>query len=127
MSPRYIGLDPTQIVWANLRIKWWERVIRYTVTVAFVIALIVFWAIPTAVVGVISNVDFLTNKVFFLTWLKEVPGWIMGVISGLLPVVAMSILMALVPIIMRRELSACKLFDILPANNCFSSHGQVGW
>lgn len=104
MSPRYIGLDPTQIVWSNLRIKWWERVIRYTATVAFVIALIVFWAIPTAVVGVISNVKFLTQKVFFLEFLNKLPGWIMGVVSGLLPVVAMSVLMALVPIIMRREL-----------------------
>ena len=116
MSPRYIGLDPTQIVWSNLRIKWWERVIRYTATVAFVIALIVFWAIPTAVVGVISNVKWLTQKVFFLRFLNELPGWIMGVVTGLLPVVAMSILMALVPIIMRRELRpaiSLSLFFIL--------------
>ena len=116
MSPRYIGLDPTQIVWSNLRIKWWERVIRYTATVSFVIALIVFWAIPTAVVGVISNVKFLTQKVFFLEFLNKLPGWIMGVVSGLLPVVAMSVLMALVPIIMRRELRpaiSLSLFFIL--------------
>lgn len=110
MSPRYIGLDPTQIVWSNLRIKWWERMIRYTATVAFVIALIVFWAIPTAVVGVISNVKWLTKKVFFLRFLNQLPGWIMGVVTGLLPVVAMSILMALVPIIMRREFTACDPF-----------------
>lgn len=124
MSPRYIGLDPTQIVWSNLRIKWWERMIRYTATVAFVIALIVFWAIPTAVVGVISNVKWLTKKVFFLRFLNQLPGWIMGVVTGLLPVVAMSILMALVPIIMRRELrTAIPFFFLLTVD---LSDGQVG-
>ncbi|KAJ5159840.1 uncharacterized protein N7482_006844 [Penicillium canariense] len=101
MSPRYIGLDPTQLIWANLRIKWWERVIRYSATLGFIVAMIVFWAIPTAFVGAISNIDALTNKVHFLKFILDVPSWIRGVITGLLPVVLMSILMALVPIILR--------------------------
>lgn len=105
MAPRYIGLDPTQVIWSNLRILWWERVIRYTATVAFVIALIIFWAIPTAVVGAISNITFLTEHVFFLEWINDIPEWIKGVITGVVPTVAMSVLMSLVPIIMRREFS----------------------
>ena len=101
MSPRYIGLDPTQVVWANLRIKWWERVGRHAATISFIIAMIIFWAIPTAVVGAISNIDSLTDKVHFLKFIDSVPGWIKGVITGLLPTILMSILIALVPIIMR--------------------------
>lgn len=101
MAPRYIGLDPTQVIWSNLRIKWWERIIRYTVTVGFIIALVVFWAIPTAVVGAISNITFLTDHVFFLAFINNLPNWIKGVITGLLPTVAMSILISLVPIVMR--------------------------
>lgn len=101
MSPRYIGLDPTQVIWSNLRIKWWERIIRQSATLAFVVAMIVFWAIPTAAVGAISNIDALTDKVHFLKFILDVPNWIRGVITGLLPVVLMSILIALVPIILR--------------------------
>ncbi|EKV11055.1 DUF221 domain protein [Penicillium digitatum] len=101
MSPRYIGLDPTQVIWSNLRIKWWERLGRYAGTLAFVCAMIVFWAIPTAVVGAISNIDSLTKIVHFLRFINSVPSWIKGVITGLLPTVMMAVLMALVPIILR--------------------------
>ncbi|KAJ5746219.1 hypothetical protein N7520_011401 [Penicillium odoratum] len=101
MSPRYIGLDPTQVLWGNLRIKWWERVIRHGATTAFVIALIIFWAIPVAVVGCISNINFIVAKVPFLGFINDVPSVIRGVITGLLPSVMLAVLMALVPIIMR--------------------------
>lgn len=101
MAPRYIGLEPTQVIWSNLRIKWWERIIRHSATIAFVVALIIFWAIPTAVVGAISNINFLTNKVKFLQFIDDCPDWIKGAITSLLPVILMSILMALLPIILR--------------------------
>ncbi|KAJ5939337.1 hypothetical protein N7466_002471 [Penicillium verhagenii] len=101
MTPRYIGLDPTQIVWSNLRIKWWERVVRHGATTAFVIALIIFWAIPVAVVGCISNINFLVEKLPWLGFINDIPSVIRGVITGLLPSVLMAVLMALVPIIMR--------------------------
>ncbi|KAJ5213199.1 hypothetical protein N7449_000368 [Penicillium cf. viridicatum] len=101
MSPRYIGLDPTQVIWSNLRIKWWERLGRSAATLAFVCAMIIFWAIPTAVVGAISNIDSLTSIVPFLKFIDSVPSWIKGVITGLLPTVMMAVLMALVPIILR--------------------------
>ncbi|KAI2714964.1 hypothetical protein CBS147354_7213 [Penicillium roqueforti] len=101
MSPRYIGLDPTQVIWSNLRIKWWERLGRYAATMSFVCAMIIFWAIPTAVVGAISNIDSLTKIVPFLKFIDSVPSWIKGVITGLLPTVMMAVLLALVPIILR--------------------------
>jgi hypothetical protein len=101
MSPRYIGLDPTQVIWANLRIKWWERLGRHAATITFICVMIIFWAIPTAVVGAISNIDSLTDKVHFLRFIDKVPNWIKGVITGVLPTVLMSVLLALVPIIMR--------------------------
>lgn len=101
MAPRYIGLEPTQVIWSNLRIKWWERIIRHSATIAFVVALIVFWAIPTAVVGAISNINFLTDKVKFLSFIDNCPDWLKGAITSLLPVILMSVLMALLPIILR--------------------------
>ncbi|KAL4872516.1 hypothetical protein BDV12DRAFT_133637 [Aspergillus spectabilis] len=101
MAPRYVGLEPTQIIWSNLRIKWWERIIRYAASIAFVAALVIFWAIPTAFVGSLSNIDSLTDKVTFLKFIDDVPSWIKGAITGLLPTILMAVLMALLPIILR--------------------------
>ncbi|KAJ9136442.1 DUF221 domain-containing protein [Pleurostoma richardsiae] len=100
MSPRYIGIVPQDVVWSSLRISWWQKVVRRYLVLAFIAALIIFWAIPVAVVGVISNVTYL-ESLSFLHWLKKIPDVIMGVVTGLLPSVMLSILMSLVPIIMR--------------------------
>ncbi|KAG9688015.1 DUF221-domain-containing protein, partial [Aureobasidium melanogenum] len=113
MAPRYTGMTPGEIIWSNLRIKWWERVLRFTATVSFVVALIVFWSFPVAAVGFISNLDNLkdydsgnpptTFKEGFtwLNWLLALPQVIFGVVSGLLPTVALAILMSVLPIILR--------------------------
>lgn len=100
MAPRYIGITPKDVVWSSLTISWWQRLVRRYAVLGFISALIIFWAIPVAVVGVISNVTYL-ETLSFLTWLKKIPTIIMGVVTGLLPSVALSILMSLVPVIMR--------------------------
>ncbi|KUI54893.1 Uncharacterized protein RSN1 [Cytospora mali] len=100
MSPRYIGVTPQDVVWSSLTVPWWQRLVRRYAVLAFITALIIFWAIPVAVVGVISNVSYL-ETLSFLTWLKKIPSIIMGVVTGLLPSVALSILMSLVPVVMR--------------------------
>ena len=105
MSPRYIGLDPNQVVWSNLRIQWWERVIRNGATITFVVALVIFWAIPVAAVGAISNINFLIQKVPFLKFIDSIPTVILGVITGLLPSVLLAVLMALLPIVLRCKFS----------------------
>lgn len=101
MSPRYIGITPKDVVWKSLAVPWWQKVVRRYAVLAFITALIIFWAIPVAVVGVISNVSYLEDTFSWLAWLKQIPQVIMGVVTGLLPSVALSILMSLVPVIMR--------------------------
>lgn len=101
MAPRYIGITPNDVVWKSLAIPWWQKVVRRYAVLAFVTALIIFWAIPVAVVGVISNISYLESQFTWLSFLNYVPKVIMGVITGLLPSVALSILMSLVPVIMR--------------------------
>jgi hypothetical protein len=102
MSPRYIGINPNEIVWKSLKFSWWQRVVRRIAVVGFITALIVFWAIPVAFVGLISNITYLESY-SWLHWLTKIPTSLMGVISGLLPSVMLSILMSLVPIVMRRK------------------------
>ena len=103
MSPRFIGIRPEEIIWKNLKIRWWSRVLRTMLTTAFVVALIVFWAIPVAVVGAISNINYLTDKVHFLRFVNHIPQVILGLVTGFLPAVLLAVLMALLPIILRRK------------------------
>ena len=101
MAPRFIGVNPEEVIWKNLRIKWWERIIRNIVTIAFICVLVLFWAIPVAAVGAISNINLLTQKVPFLRFINKAPPVILGVITGLLPSILLAVLMALLPIILR--------------------------
>lgn len=101
MSPRHIGITPSDVVWSSLSISWWQKVVRRYAVVAFITAMIIFWAIPVAVVGVISNISYLQSRFTWLSFLNSVPPVIMGVITALLPSVALSILMSLVPVVMR--------------------------
>ncbi|KAB2581261.1 protein of unknown function DUF221 [Lasiodiplodia theobromae] len=101
MAPRYIGITPTEVIWSNLRIKWWERVMRVLATTAFVTALVVFWSIPVAFVGAISNVQNLTCIIPALSFINDIPSAVKGVVTGLLPVILLAVLMSLLPIILR--------------------------
>ncbi|KAK4936653.1 hypothetical protein LTR10_022505 [Elasticomyces elasticus] len=109
MSPAYIGVRPFEIVWKNLSMTWWEQIIRQFSVDAAVAVLILFWALPCAGVGVISNVHFLAEKVFFLHWIEDLPSPIIGLISGLLPSLALSWIMNIVPFILRNLARAAGL------------------
>ncbi len=118
MSPRFIGVRPQEVVWSSLRMVWWERIIRRFSIQAFIAVMVLFWSIPCAIIGIISNVKFLSSKVSFLGWIEQLPSPILGLISGLLPAVALSFLMSLVPAIMR---SMSELFSVFHFANMISS------
>ena len=108
MSPRFIGVRPEEIIWKNLTINWASRVSRNIVTTAFVIALIIFWAIPVAFVGAVSNIKALASgeegqpaPLPWLSFINEIPPIILGLVQGLLPSILLAVLMALLPIILR--------------------------
>ncbi|KAF2239873.1 DUF221-domain-containing protein [Viridothelium virens] len=103
MSPRFIGVKPKEVIWSNLRIKWWERVVRRLGANFAVTALIIFWSIPVAFVGAISNVQALTGISAFkwLNFLNDIPPVVLGVVNGLLPSILLAVLMALLPMFLR--------------------------
>lgn len=107
MHPRFIGVRPYEVVWSSLRMTWWGRIVRRFLIQGFIFVMILFWAIPCALVGIISNINFLAKKVSFLSWILLLPTPILGLITGLLPALALSLLMAIVPAILRR------MYDLL--------------
>lgn len=98
---RTLAPQPAEVVWGNMRIGYPERIGRFAATTGFVVTMIIFWAIPVAVVGSISNINYLTNKVHFLSFILNCPPVILGLITGLLPSIMLAVLMALLPIILR--------------------------
>ncbi|KAK9462509.1 uncharacterized protein V1516DRAFT_633522 [Lipomyces oligophaga] len=101
MAPRFHGIAPETIIWPNMRILWWERLIRVFGTNAFITVLVIFWAIPVAAVGAISNITYLTDKVHFLRFILNCPKVLYGLITSLLPTILLAVLMMLLPIILR--------------------------
>jgi hypothetical protein len=45
----------------------------------------------------------LTGQFTWLGWINEIPSVILGVVTGLLPVIMLAVLMALVPIVCRSK------------------------
>lgn len=97
MCPRYIGLEPENIVWMNMRMFWWERLVRNFGAIAAITALLIFWSIPVAFVGMISNITYLTNKLPWLNFIYNLPSQLLGILTTLAPTVALALLMMLLP------------------------------
>ncbi|AET40088.1 Phm7p Ecym_5329 [Eremothecium cymbalariae DBVPG len=99
---RLIGYAPEDICWENLDTSKAIRKSKRAIGNAILTAMIIFWAIPVAAVGAISNINFLTEKVHFLRFINNMPSSLMGIITGLLPSIALAILMSLVPIFIKK-------------------------
>jgi len=96
-----LGVVPQEVVWSNLRIKPAEHFARWAVATGVISVMIIFFAIPVAFVGLISNINYLTETISWLRWINSIPPVILGVVTGLLPSVMLAVLMALVPIFCR--------------------------
>ncbi|KAK9236754.1 hypothetical protein V1525DRAFT_362281 [Lipomyces kononenkoae] len=101
MVPRMVEIDPNDIIWTNMRIKWWEALLRSLLTLGATCGLIVGWAFPVAFVGIISQLSYLTSALPFLNFINDMGPAIKGIVSGILPPAALAGLMALLPVILR--------------------------
>ncbi|TID14844.1 hypothetical protein CANINC_004515 [Pichia inconspicua] len=100
-SRKFQGFFPNEIIWKNAGLGFAARKSKRSGAQAFLTLMIIFWAIPVAVVGCISNINYLTEKVHFLRFINNMPDVLMGIITGILPSVLLSILMSLVPPIIK--------------------------
>ncbi|CCD23314.1 Phm7p NDAI_0B02790 [Naumovozyma dairenensis CBS 421] len=106
---KLINSVPEDINWSNMKLSSAERKSKRILANSLMVALIIFWAIPVAVVGCISNINFLTEKVPFLKFINNLPNFLMGLITGILPTLMLAVLMSLLPpfIKMAGTLSGC--------------------
>jgi len=108
MAPRNIGVSPAEVVWENLNAGWFERQIRVVLTTAVFAFMTMFWSIPNALVGTLSQLEYLATYLPFLEIIQHLPDFIVGAITGLLPPLLLSLLLELVPTILKCS-SQCPL------------------
>ncbi|KAF3765196.1 DUF221-domain-containing protein [Cryphonectria parasitica EP155] len=101
IQSRLIGVAPSEVIWTNLAIPQAERLSKKSVANIFIALLIIFWSIPTAIVGTISNVNYLASFEL-LGWIKDLPEPVLGLLTGFLPPFLTSLLASYVPNIMRK-------------------------
>ncbi|KAI9767469.1 MAG: hypothetical protein M1840_005698 [Geoglossum simile] len=101
MTPRHVEVSPDDVIWENMSIRWWERYIRTALVIVVVGGLVIGWAFPVTFTGLVSQISYLTTVFPWLGWIKKLPGWLLGVISGVLPQLMLAILMAVLPMILR--------------------------
>lgn len=106
---KHIGLSPDDVIWSNLALTKSKRRIKKIIASTVLTLTIIFWCIPVAVVGAISNINFITEKLTFLSFINNMPSQLMGIITSLLPTVALAILMSLVPPFVKKmgKVSGC--------------------
>jgi len=135
-SSRQMGVLPEEVIWKNLGMGSKNRMLRHILATIAISALIIFWSIPVAIVGIISNINYLTENVPFLSFIDSIPSVILGVVTGLLPVILLAVLMALVPVICRCKLpihnlrildltSLCSLSQIIWRSHCLRGRGAM--
>lgn len=113
MTPRYIGVSPSEVVWSALNISWKQRVVRRFAVQGFLAVMVIFWSFPAAIVGTISNITYLCQIIPFLKFILELPSFVKGAIEGLLPSAALALLMSLVPIICRSMYPSSVLHELI--------------
>lgn len=109
MAPRLVEIDPTDVIWDNMAIPWWQNYIRTTLVVAVIIGMIILWAIPIAFTSALSQLTTLGEQYTWLHWVLRIPTWFRSFLQGVLPIVLLALLLFLLPLILR---ALCRLQGI---------------
>ncbi|GAA6002377.1 hypothetical protein JCM10207_001089 [Rhodosporidiobolus poonsookiae] len=101
MSTRFLEVGQEDVIWGNLNINPYQANLRYALSWAATLGLIITWSFPVAFVGLVSNVSALCISAPWLAWLCDLPVPINGIIQGSLPPAALAVLFLLLPIVLR--------------------------
>lgn len=82
MAPRFLEVAPHEVVWANMDVTSLGRLIRTCIALVLFVAILLLWGIPTTILGSLSQLASLSYSVGWLSWLRNWPSWILGLISG---------------------------------------------
>ncbi|KAL8838911.1 MAG: hypothetical protein Q9170_001948 [Blastenia crenularia] len=105
MSPRFLEVAPHEIIWPNMDVTSLGRLIRTCIALILFVAILLLWAVPTTILGSLSQLSSLSYSVTWLSWLRKWPSWILGLISGPLVAILLALLIQLVVPALARKLA----------------------
>lgn len=73
MTDRFVEVHPENVIWNNLHADPLQAKIRYALSWAGSLGLIISWAFPVAFVGSISNIQKLCAAASWMQWLCDLP------------------------------------------------------
>ncbi|KAJ3022861.1 hypothetical protein HKX48_005062 [Thoreauomyces humboldtii] len=94
-------VEPADVIWDNLDMKMYDRLVRKLFSTAALAGLVIGWGILTTFLAGIANLVTLVKYFPFLSGLLNLPQNAIKIIQGVLPTVAVAILFALLPILLR--------------------------
>ncbi|KFY50496.1 hypothetical protein V495_00212 [Pseudogymnoascus sp. VKM F-4514 (FW-929)] len=98
MAQRMVEVSPTDVIWDNISIKWWESWLRTGIVVTVVACMCLLWAIPVSATALLGNIPELTRRYHWLGSLLAAENTLKH-IAGILPAIVLAILKVLPPII----------------------------
>lgn len=101
MGPRLVEIDPTDVIWDNMSIPWWQAYIRTGAVIVIVVGMIILWAIPIAFTSALSQLETAAKTFHWLHWVLSIPPVIRSVLQGVLPAALLGLLLFLLPLILR--------------------------
>lgn len=101
VEDRFLNVQPKEVIWKNLEMPSSVRLSKASLALAFVIVFTIFFSIPVGIIGTLSNAKELANRVEWLSWLNDLPPWILGLLVGLVPPYLTSWFVSYVPKLFR--------------------------
>ncbi|KAJ3172889.1 hypothetical protein HDU87_007725 [Geranomyces variabilis] len=98
MLDKQAVVEPQDVIWNNLDMKLYDRMVRGLIVTVALVALIVFWGAINSALASIATLDKLATYVGFV---DKIPKVVKGIIQGLLPTILVKILFSLLPTILR--------------------------
>jgi calcium permeable stress-gated cation channel len=101
MAPRTVEISPNDVLWDNMSLRWWEEWVRISVIVVIVSGMVILWAIPIGATAALNDLPALLVHVPGLKWVNDnaTVRSALKSLGGVLPAIAVQILMLIVPII----------------------------
>lgn len=101
LEDRYLAVLPKEALWKQLALPVSVRLSKASLALAFVIVFTIFFSIPIGLIGTWSNAKQLADQVQWLSWLNNLPPWVLGLLTGLVPPFLTSWFVSYVPKLFR--------------------------
>lgn len=93
--------DPSQIIWSNISLSWWERYIRRWALTGLSVAVICSCTAPVALTGLLSQLSYTATLFPWLAWLEGLPPWFLSALQGALPPAILAVTIVTAPLVLQ--------------------------